>query len=204
MDLADRFLNTQAVRALLRVDNIKEGVEKVLMFSKEPDAPEAANLHDMQCMWYESAVGRSYYRQHNHGKALKKFSETFKHFSDIAEDQFDFHNYCLRKTTLKTYVAMLRMQERLYSHKFYRRAAKDAVRIYLELYDKKQSGDVSKDDEENGKDDEAEMSAADKKKLKHKMKREKKKEEEDKEVAKTDAKTGKPKKVDEDPDGKKL
>merc|ERR1719313_1168565 len=39
MDPADRFLNTQAVRALLRVDNIKEGVEKVLMFSKEPDAP---------------------------------------------------------------------------------------------------------------------------------------------------------------------
>ena len=30
-----------------------------------------------------------------------RFHETFKHFSDISEDQFDFHNYCLRKTTLK-------------------------------------------------------------------------------------------------------
>eukprot|EP00434_Breviolum_minutum_P042189 symbB.v1.2.037537.t2/scaffold5565.1/size25819/2 len=69
-----------------------------------------------------------------------RFHETFKHFSDIAEDQFDFHNYCLRKTTLKAYVAMLRMQERLYSHKFYRRAAKDAVKIYLELYDAKVAG----------------------------------------------------------------
>ncbi|CAK9055559.1 Adenosine 3'-phospho 5'-phosphosulfate transporter 1 (PAPS transporter 1) (Solute carrier family 35 member B2) [Durusdinium trenchii] len=72
--------------------------------------------------------------------ALGRFHETFKHFSDIAEDQFDFHNYCLRKTTLKAYVSMLRMQERLYSHKFYRRAAKDAVKIYLELYDAKVSG----------------------------------------------------------------
>jgi len=141
MDLADRFLNTQCVRALLRVDDVQTGMEKALLFSKEPDSPEAANLHDMQCMWYESAVGRSYTRQKNYGKALKKFSETFKHFNDIAEDQFDFHNYCLRKTTLKTYVSMLRMQERLFSHKFYRRAAKDAIKIYLELFDMKERGE---------------------------------------------------------------
>merc|ERR1712217_999261 len=118
MDLADRFLNTQCVRGFLRVD-------------------------DIQCMWYESAVGRSYCRQKNFGKALKEFEQTFKHFNDIAEDQFDFHNYCLRKTTLKSYVAMLRMQERLYSHKFYRRAAKDTIRIYLDFYDQKARGDAT-------------------------------------------------------------
>merc|ERR1712113_1207309 len=118
-------------------------------------------------MWYESAVGRSYVRQGNHGRALKMFNETFRHFDDIAEDQFDFHNYCLRKTTLKAYVAMLRMQEHLYSHKFYRRAAKDAIRIYLELFDRKVRGEVtsSKEDDDSK---EAEMSAAEKRKLKHK------------------------------------
>ncbi|CAK9025030.1 unnamed protein product [Durusdinium trenchii] len=113
MDLADRYLNTQCVRALLRIDETQQGMEKA-----QRGAPpmrgttNAANLHEMQCMWYESAVGRSYYRQKKYGKALKQFHETFKHFSDIAEDQFDFHNYCLRKTTLKAYVSMLRMQER--------------------------------------------------------------------------------------------
>merc|ERR1712110_1407940 len=152
-------------------------MEKALMFShsKEPDSPEAANLHDMQCMWYESAVGRSYCRQLKHGKALKKFSETFKHFNDIAEDQFDFHNYCLRKTTLKAYVAMLRMQERLYSHKHYRRAGKDAIKIYLELYDRKARGEpygAAAADDENKDGD---MSKEDKKKQKHKNKRDKKK-----------------------------
>jgi peptide alpha-N-acetyltransferase len=203
MDLADRFLNTQCVRALLRVDEIQGGMEKALLFShsKEPEAPDAANLHDMQCMWFESAVGRSYARQRNHGKALKEFGETFKHFSDIAEDQFDFHNYCLRKTTLKAYVAMLRMQERLYSHKFYRRVAKDVIRIYLEIYDKKASGDasaVANDEEEK----DAEATAAEKRKMKHKNKRAKKKVEESA-VSKSGA-TGKPKKVDDDPDGEKL
>merc|ERR1711972_333277 len=104
---------------------------------------------------------------------MGKFNETFKHFNDIAEDQFDFHNYCLRKTTLKTYVAMLRMQERLYSHKFYRRAAKDAVNIYLELFDMKQRGEgpVKKSDDDN---QEAELSAEEKRRLKHKKKREEK------------------------------
>merc|ERR1719331_846663 len=206
MDLADRFLNTQAVRALLRVDEVKTGMEKALLFSKEPDAPEAANLHDMQCMWYECAVGRSYTRQKNYGKALKKFSETFKHFNDIAEDQFDFHNYCLRKTTLKTYDAMLRMQERLYSHKFYRRAAKDAIRLYLEISDLEKEGKGPKAPKQET--EEAELSPEEKKRLKHKKKRE------EQAKAKADAATkdakgpatqsGKPKKVDDDPLGKKL
>merc|ERR1712048_570847 len=117
------------------------GTDTALLFSKEPDSPGAANLHDMQCCWYESFMGRSFTRQQMPGKALKKFNETFRHFNDIAEDKFDFHNYCLRKTTLKAYVGMLRMQERLYSHKFFRRAAKDAINIYMDLYDKKKKGE---------------------------------------------------------------
>jgi len=203
MDLADRFLNCQAVKGFLRVDNVQQGMEKALMFSKEPDSPEAANLHEMQCMWYESAVGRSYVRQRNFGKALKKFNETFKHFNDIAEDQFDFHNYCLRKTTLKTYVAMLKMQEGLYAHKFYRRSAKDAIKVYIELFEMAARGEKVGSGKDGEDDKEGEMSAAEKKKLKHKKKRE---EEQAKKNAEGDKGKpgGKPKKVDEDPDGAEL
>ncbi|OLP96005.1 Adenosine 3'-phospho 5'-phosphosulfate transporter 1 [Symbiodinium microadriaticum] len=132
---------------------------------------------------------------------IRRFHETFKHFHDIAEDQFDFHNYCLRKTTLKAYVAMLRMQERLYSHRFYRRAAKDAINIYLELFDAKARGDEILTTEGASASAEAELSAEEKKKLKHKKKREAQKE-----AQKVSEKpsTGKPKKVDDDPDGEKL
>lgn len=207
MDLADRFLNCQCVRAYLRHDDIPTGAERALMFSqsKDPDGPEQSNLHDMQAMWYESAVGRSYCRQKNYGKALKEFHETFKHFNDIAEDQFDFHNYCLRKNTLKSYVAMLRMQEKLYSHKFYRRAAKDTIRIYMDLYDQKARGDAVASTAVEDGSKEVELSAEEKKRQKHAAKRAKKKEDEDK-SAKAAATTtgGKPKKVDDDPDGGKL
>jgi len=201
MDLADRYLNTQCVRAMLRLDDTQGGMAKALLFSKEPDSPEAANLHDMQCMWYESAVGRSYYRQKRYGKALKKFNETFKHFSDIAEDQFDFHNYCLKKTTLKAYVGMLRMQDRLYSHKFYRRAAKDAIKIYLELFDMKARGEAVGSSAANGDGNAEDMSAADKKRMKQKLKKEAAKAKAEPKAA---AAGGKPKKVDDDPDGDKL
>eukprot|EP00405_Crypthecodinium_cohnii_P051661 CAMPEP_0206599610 /NCGR_PEP_ID=MMETSP0325_2-20121206/45276_1 /ASSEMBLY_ACC=CAM_ASM_000347 /TAXON_ID=2866 /ORGANISM="Crypthecodinium cohnii, Strain Seligo" /LENGTH=934 /DNA_ID=CAMNT_0054110703 /DNA_START=36 /DNA_END=2840 /DNA_ORIENTATION=- len=201
LDLADRYLNTQCVRAMLRLDDTQGGMEKALLFSKEPDTPEAGNLYDMQCMWYESHMGRSFVRQKKYGRALKNFGETFKHFADMAEDQFDFHNYCLRKTTLKAYVSMLCMQEKLYSHKFYRRAAKDAIKIYLELFDLKARGEpygVAPEADEN----DGEMSAAAKKKAKHKQKREAAKKEEAKGGAA--APGAKPKKVDDDPEGLKL
>merc|ERR1719356_936283 len=120
MDLADRYLNCKSTKALLQLDQVKQGLDTALLFSRDPVNPEASSLHDMQCMWYESAVGRSHVRQRNFSQALREFHETFKHFHDILEDQFDFHNYCLRKTTLKAYVAMLRTQDKLYSHKYYR------------------------------------------------------------------------------------
>ena len=42
-----------------------------------------------------------------------------KHFGDIQEDQFDFHSYCVRKMTLRAYIRMLRMEDALYSHRFF-------------------------------------------------------------------------------------
>jgi len=221
MDLADRYLNTRAVRAMFSVDRVDQGVEKALLFSREPSSKDAVNLHDMQCMWYESALGRSYMRQKNYGKALKMFHETSKHLDDIHEDQFDFHNYCLRKSTLKAYVAMLRLQDSLYSHKFYRRAAKDTITIYIDLFDQK----VPKDKEAaaaaiasaaaNGQEGsapvaaEGELTAAEKKRLKHKKKRENKQSETAAAAATaaagaTGATNGAGKPVDTDPHGAKL
>lgn len=54
----------------------------------------------MQCMWFELECGRSFYRQQEYGKALKKFTAIDKHFTDWIDDQFDFHTYCLRKMTV--------------------------------------------------------------------------------------------------------
>lgn len=57
------------------------------------------------------------------------------HFADFVEDQFDFHGYCLRKQTMRAYVDMLRMEDGLYAHPVYGKAAAGAVQAYLQLAD---------------------------------------------------------------------
>lgn len=58
----------------------------------------------------------------------------FQHFTEITEDQFDFHTYCLRKMTLRSYVSLLRLEDVLRNHRFYFKTASIAIRIYLHLH----------------------------------------------------------------------
>ncbi len=60
----------------------------------------------------------------------------FQHFTEIVEDQFDFHTYCMRKMTLRSYVELLRLEDVLRSQKFYERAAHTAINVYLRLHDR--------------------------------------------------------------------
>lgn len=48
---------------------------------------------------------------------------TALHVSCPAEDQFDFHSYCVRKLTLRAYIGLLRMEDRLHNHPFYIRVS---------------------------------------------------------------------------------
>jgi len=196
---------------MLRVDNCIQAQPTMILFSRDSgggapdkdgvDAASAAvatnldcsnantNLHDMQCLWYEHEIGRSYSRQGNYGRALRYFLESVQHFVDISDDQFDFHNYCLRKNGLVTYMTMLRLQDRIYSHKFYRRASKDAMKTLCLLLDQKKiktlTGGGDGADGEGGADGAPkELTAAEKKKNKHAAKRAQKKQEAAKEEAK--------------------
>lgn len=78
LDLADRYLNAVASRYMIRNDQIKEAEETMALFSKETDG--CLNVHDMQCMWYETEFGFSYLRQGNLRLALKNFNYIEKHF----------------------------------------------------------------------------------------------------------------------------
>lgn len=59
-----------------------------------------------------------------------------QHFVEITDDQFDFHTYCMRKMTLRSYVDLLKLEDVLRQHPFYYKAARTAIQIYLTLYDK--------------------------------------------------------------------
>mmetsp|Transcript_18916 Transcript_18916/g.26628 ORF Transcript_18916/g.26628 Transcript_18916/m.26628 type:complete len:380 (+) Transcript_18916:3-1142(+) len=72
----------------------------------------------------------------NYAQALTKLYSVEKHFEDISEDQFDFHTWCLRKTTLRAYVDMLKYQENLWGHRFFLKAASEIIKVFITLYDK--------------------------------------------------------------------
>ena len=122
------------------------------LFTKDGD--NSNNLFDMQCMWYEIEYGRSCLRSKAYGKALKKLRAVHTHFIDIIEDQFDFHTYCLRKMTLRAYVTLLRCEDSIYKHKFFRRAAHSLVECYMALHDNPNTASNADEDPElEGKSD---------------------------------------------------
>ncbi|VAH77576.1 unnamed protein product [Triticum turgidum subsp. durum] len=127
MDLADRYLNSECVMQMLQADQVGLAEKTAVLFTKDGD--QHNNLHDMQCMWYELASGESYFRQGDLGRALKNFLAVEKHYTDMTEDQFDFHSYCLRKMTLRAYVSMLKFQNRLHAHEYFHKAAAGAISV---------------------------------------------------------------------------
>ncbi|XP_015440387.1 PREDICTED: N-alpha-acetyltransferase 15, NatA auxiliary subunit [Dufourea novaeangliae] len=134
LDTADRYINSKCAKYMLRANLIKEAEETCGKFTRE-GVLAMENLNEMQCMWIQTEAANAYKRLGKYGEALKKCHEVDRHFSEIIEDQFDFHTYCMRKMTLRSYVGLLRLEDVLRAHPFYFKAAKCAVEVYLQLHD---------------------------------------------------------------------
>ena len=197
LDLADRYLNVKCTKFFLRADNPEKAEATALLFTKHGDN----TLHDMQAMWYELELADSYRRQNKLNLALKYYALVMKHFTEIQDDQMDFHSYALRKMTARAYLSMLRMEDQNRAHQNFLRATVAMVEIYLSLHDS-----PKKNESEQIADQMAGLSIEEQKKLLKKKKREdaKKAELEAAEALKQEKakKTGK--KVDDDPEGLKL
>lgn len=137
MDLADRYLNTISVKYAWRAGKVSEAETTALLFLREGDGLE--NLTEMQASWYELAAAQCHFDLKDYGKALKFWKSVQRHFDDIHEDQFDFHAYCLRKVTLRSYLSMLKYEDRLRESKEYQLATGNIVKTYLHLHDLKVS-----------------------------------------------------------------
>ncbi|KAI4462390.1 n-terminal acetyltransferase-related [Holotrichia oblita] len=134
LDTADRYINSKCAKYMLRANNVREAEETCAKFTRE-GVSAMENLNEMQCMWFQTECALAYQRLGKYGEALKKCHEIDRHFSEIIEDQFDFHTYCMRKMTLRSYVGLLRLEDVLRGHPFYFKAARCAIEVYLHLFD---------------------------------------------------------------------
>uniref|UniRef100_A0A914HAH5 Uncharacterized protein n=1 Tax=Globodera rostochiensis TaxID=31243 RepID=A0A914HAH5_GLORO len=121
LDTADRYVNKEMCAKFTR-----EGSNVV------------ESLTEMQCMWFELECARSFANLGQYGEALKKCHQIERHFVNFYEDQYDFHNYCLRKMSLSSYVRFLRFEDCLHVQKFYLSASKLAASIYLDMIENPQ------------------------------------------------------------------
>lgn len=128
MDTADRYINSKCAKYMLRANLIKEAEDICGKFTRE-GVSAMENLNEMQCMWFQTECALAYQRMERWGETLKKCHEVDRHFSEIIEDQFDFHTYCMRKMTMRAYVGLLRLEDVLRRHPFYYKAAKCAIEV---------------------------------------------------------------------------
>ncbi|XP_071786525.1 N-alpha-acetyltransferase 15, NatA auxiliary subunit-like [Asterias amurensis] len=135
LDTADRFINCKCAKYLLRANQVKAAEDMCAKFTRE-GVGAMENLNEMQCMWFQTECALSFQRQAKYGEALKKCHEVDRHFTEIIEDQFDFHTYCMRKMTLRSYVSLLRLEDVIRTHIFYFKAAKIAIEVYVHVHDK--------------------------------------------------------------------
>lgn len=169
LDTADRYINSKCAKYMLRANKVKEAEEMCAKFTRE-GVSVMESLNEMQCMWFQMECALSYQRTEKWGEALKKCHEIDRHFAEIIEDQFDFHTYCMRKLTLRSYVDLLRLENVLQEHPFYFKAAKCAIEVYIKLFDEPLTLDSATED-----NDIENLSPAELKKLRNKQRKAKKK-----------------------------
>nr|CDP26672.1 Putative NMDA receptor-regulated protein 1 [Podospora anserina S mat+] len=207
LDTKDRYINTKAAKYQLRNNENEKALNTLGLFTRaETVGGPLADLIDMQAMWFLTEDGEAWQRRGNVALALKRYHTVFNIFDIWQEDQFDFHSFSLRKGQIRAYVDMIRWEDKLREHPFYFRAALDAVKLYLSMYDKPEGVNGANGNNANGED------AAEKKKAAKKAKKEAQKAE--KEAAERAAKQNpnkaqkdkeeEVKKKDDDPNGVKL
>ena len=103
-----------------------------------------------------------------HALSLTVSVAVIKHYEDFHEDQFDFHNYCIRKVTLRSYCKLLKFEDELWGLPHYCRAAEGVINIHLHLVD---NAAKSQQDDEL---DYSEMTPAERKKAKNVARKKKK------------------------------
>jgi N-alpha-acetyltransferase 15/16, NatA auxiliary subunit len=213
LDKRDRYINSKAAKYQLRNNENEKALETLGLFTRaETVGGPLADLTDMQAMWFLTEDGEAWARRGNLGLALKRFHTIYNIFDIWQDDQFDFHSFSLRKGQIRAYVDMIRWVDKLRDHPFYTRAAIDAVKLYLGMFDKSTTANgINGVDSKivNGED------GVDKKKEAKKAKKEAQKAEREaaEKAAKKDpnkptnqkTKDGEePKKKDDDPEGLKL
>ncbi|CAH7666136.1 NMDA receptor-regulated protein 1-domain-containing protein [Phakopsora pachyrhizi] len=153
LDGQDRYLNSKCAKYVLqsigsetpneelRIKLLQESRGLIELFTRN-DAPDpVSDLLDMQAVWYLMAEANVALRISDWGIALKRLHQVVEIFRQWEEDQYDFHTYCIRKSTFQAYTDLIKYENSLYNQPIYYLAISKAISIYLILHDRNASKD---------------------------------------------------------------
>jgi N-alpha-acetyltransferase 15/16, NatA auxiliary subunit len=136
LDEKDRYINTKCAKYQLRNNQNEMAIETMGKFTRnEAVGGPLADLLEMQCMWYLFEDGEAYQRRGKLNLSLKRYKQIYDIFETWEEDQFDFHQFSMRKGPIRAYIDMIRWEDHLRDHPFFARAAIAAAKIYVKLHD---------------------------------------------------------------------
>lgn len=88
----------------------------------------------MQCFWFLTESAEANHRTKNYCMALKYYYKIDTIFSEINDDQFDFHSYSIRKCILRAYSDLIAFEDRLPNHPYFRRATLGMIQTLLDMH----------------------------------------------------------------------
>ena len=131
LDASDRYLTNRTVKYLLRANNIEKAAAVYEKFIRTHEKGVLGNLKEFEVTWYEIELADALRRLGDLRSALQTYLLVDNTFRAFKEDQFDFHNYCLRKYALRAYTEMI--NSKAFQHPFHKRALYGIVECYLEM-----------------------------------------------------------------------
>lgn len=117
IDKADRYMTNIAAKYLLLNNQIQEGDECFKSFVYQSSSTEKS-IHNLQKSFYEIWLGKAYIRQRKWGRGLRQFQFVYQHVCEIAEDQLEFFQYMLRKTSLVSLVEVVKFNTETFKSDF--------------------------------------------------------------------------------------
>ena len=135
LDGQDRFLNGKAAKYMIRNGEIEKAEQILALFTRKAAVSSATDLCDMEAIWFMREEAKAFNKKEDYGMALKRLHQVFDTFKLWEEDQYDFHIYCLRKYTIRSYLTTLKLEDELRQNKNYVDSAIEAAKIYIKLHD---------------------------------------------------------------------
>lgn len=136
LDGSDRYINSKAAKYQLRNNESEKALNTMSKFTRnETHGGTLGDLLEMQCIWYLTEDAESYSRQRKIGLSLKRYQAVANIFDAWQDDQFDFHNFSLRKGMIRAYIDLIRWEDHLRDHPYFTRAALGAIKTYVLLHD---------------------------------------------------------------------